>query len=100
MAVLIFMRCCLLQVYLARGKVLGGSSATNATLYMRGTSQDYDSWNMAGWGAKEALHGFIKCEDNGNGRASVWSVPPSGGKFVKLLSHKGIQQLFHSRRPS
>jgi choline dehydrogenase-like flavoprotein len=25
------------QVYLARGKTLGGSSATNATLYMRGS---------------------------------------------------------------
>lgn len=57
------------QVYLARGKVLGGSSATNATLYMRGTRSDYDSWGMSGWGAKEALYGFIKCEDNGNGNA-------------------------------
>lgn len=55
------------QVYIARGKVLGGSSSTNATLYMRGTSQDYDGWNMPGWGSKEALHGFIKCEDNDNG---------------------------------
>ena len=60
---------CQIQVYLARGKVLGGSSATNATLYMRGTRSDYDSWDMSGWGSKEALHGFIKCEDNGNGAA-------------------------------
>ena len=62
-----------LQVYLARGKVLGGSSATNATLYMRGTREDYDSWNLAGWGSEEALHGFIKCEDNGNGEIFGWT---------------------------
>jgi hypothetical protein len=32
------------KVYLARGKVLGGSSSTNATLYHRGTPTDYDEW--------------------------------------------------------
>ena len=47
--------------------MLGGSSSTNATLYMRGTRSDYDAWNVPGWGSKEALHGFIKCEDNSNG---------------------------------
>lgn len=55
------------QVYLARGKVLGGSSSTNATLYMRGTQADYDAWNVPGWGSREALQGFIACEDNENG---------------------------------
>ena len=58
------------QVYLARGKVLGGSSSTNATLYMRGTQADYDAWNVPGWGSREALKGFIACEDNENGKQS------------------------------
>ena len=56
------------QLYLARGKVLGGSSSTNATLYMRGTREDYDAWGIPEWSSQRALHGFIKCEDNNNGK--------------------------------
>ena len=55
------------QIYIARGKVLGGSSSTNATLYMRGTAADYDGWNVPGWAAKDVLNWFIKCEDNSRG---------------------------------
>ena len=55
------------QIYLARGKLLGGSSSTNATLYHRGTGADYDAWGVPGWGAKEALQWFIQAEDNGRG---------------------------------
>ena len=55
------------QIYLARGKLLGGSSSTNATLYHRGTAADYDAWGLPGWGSKEALDWFIRAEDNGRG---------------------------------
>ena len=53
-----------LQIYVARGKLLGGSSSTNATLYHRGTAEDYDSWGVPGWGSKDALEWFLACEDN------------------------------------
>lgn len=61
------------QVYLARGKVVGGSSSTNATLYHRGTPQDYDSWGVPGWGSKDVLTWFTKCETNSR-RASTCRV--------------------------
>lgn len=52
---------------MARGKVLGGSSCTNATLYHRGSASDYDGWNVPGWAAKDVLPFFIGCEDNHEG---------------------------------
>eukprot|EP00884_Botryococcus_braunii_P020619 jgi/Botrbrau1/7240/Bobra.0021s0023.1 len=55
------------QVYMARGKLLGGSSCTNATLYMRGTAADYDKWGVPGWGSREALEAMIAAEDNNGG---------------------------------
>ena len=50
-----------------RGKVLGGSSAINATIYMRGQARDYDGWRqmgMTGWGWDDVLPFFLKHEDH------------------------------------
>ena len=52
------------MLYLPRGAVLGGSSATNATLYMRGAAADYDGWNIPGWGSGDVLEWFKKAEGN------------------------------------
>ncbi|CAD7704784.1 unnamed protein product [Ostreobium quekettii] len=62
------------EIYLARGKLMGGSSCTNATLYLRGDASDYDEWGVAGWGAKEALEWFKKSEDNARGRSEHHGV--------------------------
>ena len=32
-----------------RGKVLGGTSAMNAMVWVRGTRLDYDDWQLPGW---------------------------------------------------
>ena len=36
------------RIYLPRGRVLGGCSATNAQVYLRGHRADYDAWAAAG----------------------------------------------------
>ena len=48
-----------------RGKVLGGSSAINAMLYVRGQAADYDGWAQrgnAGWGFADVLPFFRRAE--------------------------------------
>ncbi|MGU9952253.1 MAG: GMC family oxidoreductase [Gammaproteobacteria bacterium WSBS_2016_MAG_OTU1] len=50
-----------------RGRVLGGSSAINGMIYMRGQSQDYDQWAQAGndgWAWQDVLPFFMRHEHN------------------------------------
>ena len=50
-----------------RGKVLGGSSSINGMLYVRGQSQDYDTWAQLGnrgWSFDDVLPYFKKSENN------------------------------------
>jgi choline dehydrogenase-like flavoprotein len=50
-----------------RGKVIGGSSAINAMIYMRGQSADYDHWRqmgLSGWGWNDVLPLFRKSENH------------------------------------
>jgi choline dehydrogenase-like flavoprotein len=53
-----------------RGKALGGSSAINAMVYMRGHPRDYDDWAAAGnpgWGWSDVLPLFKRSEHNERG---------------------------------
>lgn len=65
-----------------RGKVLGGSSAINAMVYMRGQAADYDGWRqlgLTGWGWDDVLPYFLEHEDQagpGDGR-----LHRSGGEW-------------------
>ncbi len=55
------------QLLYPRGHVLGGCSAINGMIYMRGHSQDYDNWELAGnkgWGWRDVLPYFKKSEDH------------------------------------
>jgi choline dehydrogenase len=53
------------RIYFPRGKVLGGSSAINGHLYVRGQAADYDGWAQAGcrgWAWEDVLPYFRKAE--------------------------------------
>ena len=58
------------RVYWPRGKVLGGSSAINGLIYIRGQHADYDDWareGNAGWSWEDVKPYFIKSELNQRG---------------------------------
>jgi choline dehydrogenase-like flavoprotein len=57
-----------------RGKVLGGSSAINAMIYMRGQAADYDGWRdmgLEGWGWSDVLPIFKRHEDYHGGASDL-----------------------------
>ena len=50
-----------------RGKVIGGSSAINAMISMRGQAADYDHWRqlgLSGWGWDDVKPAFRRLEDH------------------------------------
>ena len=53
-----------------RGKVLGGSGAINALVFVRGQREDFDDWAAAGnpgWGYRDVLPYFRRIEDFAHG---------------------------------
>lgn len=88
-----------------RGKGLGGSSATNGMIYMRGQPEDYDQWarqGNPGWSWTEVLPYFIRSENNargansfhgGQGPLSVTDpveVHPAAEDFIAACANAGI----------
>ncbi|MBN3853978.1 hypothetical protein G3N59_11370 [Paraburkholderia sp. Ac-20340] len=60
------------RVFVPRGKVVGGSSAINGMIYVRGHAADFDSWQnlgARGWSYKDVLPYFMRAESwSGNAR--------------------------------
>jgi choline dehydrogenase len=55
------------EMFIPRGKTLGGSSSTNAMAYVRGNRADYNEWatlGNRGWGFEDVLPYFKKSEHN------------------------------------
>jgi choline dehydrogenase-like flavoprotein len=60
-----------------RGKAIGGSSAINAMIYMRGQAADYDHWRqlgLAGWSWDDVLPFFRRHEDHFLGASDAHAV--------------------------
>lgn len=65
------------ELYVPRGRGLGGSSAMNAMLYVRGRPLDYDLWaaqGAEGWGWDDVRPYFLRAEDNGRGASEHHAV--------------------------
>lgn len=78
-----------------RGKVLGGSSAINAMIYMRGHPADYDRWQAlgnAGWSFADVLPTFKKMEHQARGPSPYHGV--NGPLYVGDLRH--VNPLSHA----
>ena len=64
-----------------RGRVLGGCSAINGMIYMRGQARDYDLWRQlgnVGWGWDDVLPLFTRAEDFYKGADALHG---SGGEW-------------------
>ncbi len=60
----------------ARGKVIGGSSSTNAMAYVRGNRGDYDRWAASGlrdWSYEKVLPYFRK-QENWEGATTAFAA--------------------------
>jgi choline dehydrogenase len=94
------------RIYLPRGKTLGGSSSTNAMVYVRGNPADYDEWaalGNEGWSYDEVLPYFKKSEHNEDfqddlhGKEGLLNVTfpksfqtPYAKAFIDACTEKGI----------
>lgn len=58
------------EIFFPRGRVLGGSSAINGHLYVRGQAADFDHWAQLGnrgWSYADVLPHFRRSEDRSTG---------------------------------
>lgn len=93
------------RMYWPRGKGLGGSSAINGMVYIRGHRNDFDTWRdlgNPGWGFDDVLPYFKRMEHNERGVDSyrgaggpLWiSDPvirhPASADFIEAAVRQGI----------
>lgn len=86
------------RIFMPQGRVLGGSSAINYMIYIRGNRTDYDGWAQAGnagWAYEDVLPYFVKAENNRTfhdryhgtaGPLEVTSHPPSNPLVERYLA--------------
>ena len=99
-----------------RGKLLGGCSSVNGTMYIRGAAADYDGWRdegLTGWSYAEVLPYFKRAESNwrgegpergGSGPLSVSPLardPLLTPAFIETARHLGLPEAadFNVARP-
>src|SRR5262249_34974922 len=92
-----------------RGKVLGGTSAINAMVYLRGNRTDYDRWQALGnpgWGYEDVLPYFKRSQDQQRGASAFHGVggplhvsDPSGPSPASLTFLRAAEALGYPPNP-
>jgi choline dehydrogenase len=97
-------------IQVKRGKVLGGSSATNAAVAIRARSADFERWRrmgISGWSSEEVLETFKRLENTESGderwhgrtgpfpirQPAVETLTPSCQAFVRSAQGIGLKIL-------
>jgi choline dehydrogenase len=94
------------SILMPHGRTLGGSSAVNGMVYMRGHPRDYDEWaelGNAGWAFRDVLPYFRRSENNETfrdpefhgqgGPLNVTSPAPLNGMVKVLLDAAASLQI-------
>jgi len=82
-------------MYWPRGKVLGGSSAINGMLYVRGNSRDYDDWAQrgnTGWSWSDVLPCYKRGENQQRGASDA-----HGGEGELSVSDPIVRNAFSKK---
>jgi choline dehydrogenase len=97
------------RLFMPRGKTLGGSSAINAMIYIRGHRSDFDHWaalGNPGWAYADVLPLFKRSEDFVDGADAYHGE--GGGLTVSRARHphemgeafvQAAEELGHERNP-
>lgn len=90
---------------LPRGRVVGGSSAVNTCIALRGQPLDYDEWGLDGWSWEECLPAFKRLETDLDFPDSEWhggdgplpvrrhtasELTPWSAAFMEACDHLGF----------
>lgn len=96
------------ELYVPRGKVLGGSGSINAMIYIRGHQEDFNEWAAEGnhgWDYANVLPYFVKSEKNmqlqGEGIGSdgplhvtdLLSPNPLTETFIQAAEETGLKRI-------
>jgi choline dehydrogenase len=86
------------RIYWPRGRMIGGSGALNAMIYIRGLRSDYDGWAAAGctgWSWQDVLPAFLRSENNA--RFGNSPLHAAGGELmVSDVTHiDPVERLWH-----
>lgn len=77
-----------------RGRVMGGSSAVNGMLYLRGNAANYDSWaaeGNTGWSYRDVLAMYKRLEAHQDGE-SEWH---GGSGPIRISKHDDVDPISH-----
>ena len=77
------------------GRLLGGTSAINGMMYMRGNAADYDGWaqtGLIGWSYEDILPYFRRSEDNPERPGDPYH---GQGGPLRVTRARGENELYH-----